>query len=132
MISANQVPVVGMANILRLLTRLFAQELYEGRGPAAAAQVDTWLDAATQQFLNGNSKERAAFLRQLNARLGCANWLAGDALSLADIFVFTALCQTNEVKATGNVQNWAKRCTEATPLCSLPGLTPPKGLLQSN
>lgn len=132
MVSANQVPVVGMANILRLLARLFAQELYEGRGPVAAAQVDTWLDAATQQVLNGNSKERAAFLRQLNARLGSANWLTGDTLSLADLFVFLALCQMSEVKAPGNVQKWAEQCTHAPPLCSLPGISLPRGLLQSN
>ena len=132
MVSANQVPVVGMANILRLLARLFAQELYEGRGLVAAAQVDTWLDAATQQVLNGNSKERAAFLRQLNARLGSANWLAGDTLSLADLFVFLALCQMSEVKASGNVQKWAEQCTHAPPLCSLPGISLPRGLLQSN
>lgn len=131
MVSANQVPVAGMANILRLLTRLFAQELYEGRGPSAAAQVDTWLDAATQQVVNGNSKERAAFLRQLNARLGSAEWLVGDTLSLADLFAFLALCQMSEVKAPGNVQKWAARCTVSPPLCSLPGVSPPRGLLPS-
>ena len=131
MVSANQVPVAGMANILRLLTRLFAQELYEGRGPSAAAQVDTWLDAATQQVVNGNSKERAAFLRQLNARLGSAEWLVGDTLSLADLFAFLALCQMSEVKAPGNVQKWAACCTVSPPLRSLPGVSPPRGLLPS-
>ena len=125
----SQVPVTGMANIMRFIVRLFAPELYEGDSPLVAAQVDMWLDLVTYQIVNGNVRSRGSVLRQLNSRLGSSKWLAGETFTLADLYTFVVLCGLNDPgKVPGNVQRWTKSCCEIPALTSLP-MCPMKQLL---
>ena len=123
----DQVPVCGMGNILRFLVRLFANELYEEQGLTSSAIVDSWLDMFSHQFLNGSSKEKAATLRQLNSSLGTKTFLAGDRFTIADLFVFIVLCQSQETKVSSNIQKWMRRCSSNEAL-NLPGISPQKFL----
>jgi glutathione S-transferase len=119
--AGSQVPVVGMANILRFIGRLFGPELCGGGSPLVAAQVDSWLDLVTYQVVNGSVRSQGSVVRQLNSRLGSSKWLAGESFTLADLYAFVTLCELTGQKIPGNVQKWAKRCLEMPALASLPG-----------
>lgn len=102
--------VVGEANIARYLARLF-MPAYDSSDPIQATLTDTWLDLATHQLLQGNSKEKAAAVRNLNSRLGKSDWLVGSSVSLADIVVWSALQQVGlALNAPANVQKWIRAC----------------------
>ncbi|XP_064618107.1 aminoacyl tRNA synthase complex-interacting multifunctional protein 2-like [Liolophura sinensis] len=106
----RQSPVVGEANIARYLARLF-MPAYDSSDPVQSTLIDTWLDMATHQLLQGNSKEKAAAVRNLNSRLGKNDWLVASSMSLADIVVWSALQQVGLTQdAPANVQKWICSC----------------------
>ena len=105
----KQTAVRGEVNIARYINRVISCE----SDIIMATQIDEWLDIAHVQILNGNTKEKAAALRNLNSRLGKNEWLVGSALSLADIVMWSALHQTKQANgAPTNVKKWLKKCDE--------------------
>ena len=107
----KQTAVTGEVNIARYINRVISPD--SEADIVMATQVDEWLDIAHIQIINGNTKEKAAALRNLNSRLGKNDWLAGSSLSLADIVTWSALQQTNQASsAQANVKKWLKACGE--------------------
>ncbi|XP_015215804.2 aminoacyl tRNA synthase complex-interacting multifunctional protein 2 isoform X1 [Lepisosteus oculatus] len=104
----NMCHIEGEGNIARFLYRLL------GCGPQDAVMatvVDSWVDTAFFQLVEGSSKEKAATLRALNGALGRSPWLAGSELSLADIVCFCAVLQSASTSSVPtNVQKWIKSC----------------------
>lgn len=115
----SQTPVEGVANISRYLCREYFPALYEeGHGGAEAASLmDSWMDLMSTTLERGSVKEKMSVLRRLNARLGSAQFLAGDQPSVADIVGFCALCEQSGLKVPGNVKQWLQRVQ-----LSFPGL----------
>ena len=107
----KQTAVTGEVNIARYINRVINPNCEADI--IMATQVDEWLDIAHIQIINGNTKEKAAALRNLNSRLGKNDWLVGSSLSLADIVTWSALQQTNQASsAPANVKKWLKKCDE--------------------
>ncbi|MBN3311548.1 AIMP2 protein, partial [Atractosteus spatula] len=104
----NMCHIEGEGNIARFLYKLL------GCGPQDAVMatvVDSWVDMALFQLIEGSSKEKAAVLRALNGALGRSPWLAGSELSLADIACFCAVLQSASTSSVPtNVQKWIKSC----------------------
>ena len=103
----QQIPVEGLANISRYLSRQFCPNLYESLPPLTASQIDSWLDSLST-YVHGNAKEKASVLRSLNATLGTSSYLVGDFPTLCDI----VLCPVIKAgsKLGNNVKTWIKRC----------------------
>lgn len=114
MLSPNvQTRVYGEANVARYLARLL-NPAYDAVDVVTAAEIDHWLDQATQ-VIHGNNKERAAVLRMINARLGKHPWLVGSDLTLADIVMWSGLQQCKMTQAIpGNVKRWLDVCSQQT------------------
>ncbi|KAJ8319330.1 hypothetical protein KUTeg_004421 [Tegillarca granosa] len=107
----RQTPIIGESNIARYLMRLLNPN-YDTDDIAKVTQIDEWLDTANIQVLQGNTKEKSAAVRSLNSRLGRNDWLVGSRLSLADIVMWSALNQSNQVSdAPANVKKWLKLCS---------------------
>ena len=107
----KQTAVTGEVNIARYINRVINPDCEADI--VMATQVDEWLDIAQIQIINGNTKEKAAALRNLNSRLGKNDWLVGSSLSLVDIVTWSALQQTNQAgSAPANVKKWLKVCSE--------------------
>uniref|UniRef100_A0A8C1MX84 Aminoacyl tRNA synthetase complex interacting multifunctional protein 2 n=1 Tax=Cyprinus carpio TaxID=7962 RepID=A0A8C1MX84_CYPCA len=101
-------PIEGEANVARFLFRLLGAEPQD---PAAATQMDCWIDKAVFQLSEGGSKDRAAVLRSLNAALGRSPWLLGQEFSLADIVCACFVLRASQTtSAPVNVQRWLKSC----------------------
>ncbi|KAL3863178.1 hypothetical protein ACJMK2_004946 [Sinanodonta woodiana] len=108
----HQIPIKGEANIARYLNRVIDPD-FDNRDIVTATQVDEWLDIAQLQLIHGNSKERAAAVRNLNARLGRNDWLVGSSLSLADIVTWSAVHHAQQAdSAPANVKKWLKACAK--------------------
>ena len=108
----KQTAVRGEVNVARYINRVISPSFETDI--ILATQIDEWLDIAHIQILNGNLKEKAAALRNLNSRLGKNEWLAGSSLSLADIVTWSALQQTKQAdSAPANVKKWLKTCSES-------------------
>ena len=108
----KQTAVRGEVNVARYINRVISP--FFETDIILATQIDEWLDIAHIQILNGNLKEKAAALRNLNSRLGKNEWLAGSSLSLADIVTWSALQQTKQAdSAPANVKKWLKTCSES-------------------
>ncbi|XP_033751646.1 aminoacyl tRNA synthase complex-interacting multifunctional protein 2-like isoform X2 [Pecten maximus] len=106
----NQTAIEGEANIARYIMRLINQD-YDNSNPVTTTQVDDWLDSAQQQLHQGNTKEKAAAVKSLNARLGRNDWLVGSEISLADMVMWAALLQTYQMSnAPNNVKKWLTAC----------------------
>uniref|UniRef100_A0AAY5K7C3 Aminoacyl tRNA synthase complex-interacting multifunctional protein 2 n=1 Tax=Esox lucius TaxID=8010 RepID=A0AAY5K7C3_ESOLU len=104
----NMCPIEGESNVARFLFRLLAPYPSD---PALATLVDSWVDTAFFQLVEGSTKERAAVLRALNSALGRSPWLAGPEFSLADIACYCCILQTGPPSSTpANVQRWLKAC----------------------
>uniref|UniRef100_A0A3B5B0T9 Aminoacyl tRNA synthetase complex interacting multifunctional protein 2 n=1 Tax=Stegastes partitus TaxID=144197 RepID=A0A3B5B0T9_9TELE len=104
----NMCPIEGEANVARFLFKLLAPYPAD---PAAATLVDSWLDTAFFQLVEGSTKERAAVLRALNSALGRTPWLSGPEFSLADIACYCCVLRTGSAaSAPANVQRWIKSC----------------------
>lgn len=118
----DQVPIEGMANIARCICRMFCPDLYEDRGPEAASMIDSWLDRFYHTFLNGNAKERASVVRNLNASIASNTWLVGDQFSLADLLLYCVIVNNSSgLKLLGtNVQKWMKNCSQHPLLANIP------------
>ncbi|XP_060074841.1 myb-like protein X isoform X2 [Ylistrum balloti] len=106
----NQTTIQGEVNIARYIMRLINQN-YDNSDPVASTQIDEWLDSAQQQLHHGNVKQKAAAVKSLNARLGRNDWLVGSEMSLADMVMWAALFQTNQMSnAPNNVKKWLASC----------------------
>lgn len=106
----NQTAIQGETNIARYIMRLMNPN-YDSTDPIAATQVDDWLDIAQQQLHQGNTKEKAAAIKALNARLGRNDWLVRSEMSLADMVMWAALFQTNQMCGVpANVKKWLASC----------------------
>lgn len=103
----QQIPVEGLANISRYLSRQFCPNLYESLPPLTASQIDSWLDSLST-YVHGNAKEKASVLRSLNATLGTSPYLVGDAPTLCDIVLCPVIRAGS--KLGNNVKAWVKRC----------------------
>ncbi|KAJ7989719.1 hypothetical protein DPEC_G00307440 [Dallia pectoralis] len=104
----NMCPIEGESNVARFLFRLLAPYPSD---PALATLVDSWVDTAFFQLVDGSAKERAAVLRALNSALGRSPWLTGPEPSLADIACYCCVLQTGPPSSTpANVQRWLKAC----------------------
>lgn len=115
----KQIPVSGIANICRFLSRRFCPEIYESFDPKISAQIDTWLDSLSLSYIHGNAKEKGAVLRRMNSSLGSAEFLTGNTLTLADVVLFCVLGNERGIKIGGNVKKWMKHCHNVTPLVSV-------------
>lgn len=117
----KQVPIKGIANICRYLSRQFCGDLYEDQtDPVKASQIDVWLDLLTTSFIYGNAKEKGSVLRNMNACLGTCVFLTGNGLSLADIVLYSVIGTEGDHKLGSNVKQWIKRCQEVIQLAQIP------------
>uniref|UniRef100_A0A8D3EE44 Aminoacyl tRNA synthetase complex interacting multifunctional protein 2 n=1 Tax=Scophthalmus maximus TaxID=52904 RepID=A0A8D3EE44_SCOMX len=104
----NMCPIEGEANVARFLFKLLAP--YPGDA-ALATSVDSWVDTAFFQLVEGSAKEQAAVLRALNSALGRSPWLVGPEFSLADVACYCCLLRSGSASvAPANVQRWLKSC----------------------
>ncbi|KAK6481749.1 aminoacyl tRNA synthase complex-interacting multifunctional protein 2 [Huso huso] len=103
----NMCPIEGEGNIARFLFSLLGQ----AQDVLTATLVDSWVDAAMFQLVEGSNKEKATALRSLNGALGRTPWLVGSDLTLADIVTWCAVLQSGSAAAVpANVQKWMKCC----------------------
>lgn len=108
----------GENNIARYLTRLIEVKsstlrLYENlENLEQVSLVDKFIDDASKQLVQGSSKEKAAYIRELNLWLSSRSpYLTGSSLSLADPFMLSTLHQLRLLEsAPTNVQKWSKMC----------------------
>ena len=118
----KQVPVSGIANIGRFLSRQFCPEIYESLDPLISGQSDTWLDSVSLSYLHGNAKERGSVLRQLNSALGNSEFLTGQSPTLADVVLYGVIGDDKGLKVAGNVKKWMKRCHQLPEMELIPCL----------
>ncbi|CAG03145.1 unnamed protein product, partial [Tetraodon nigroviridis] len=104
----NMCPIEGEASVARFLYKLLAPYPSD---PAAATQVDSWVDTAFFQLAGGSTKEQSAVLRALNSALGRSPWVVGSEFSLADVACFCCMLRNGPASAApANVQRWVKSC----------------------
>lgn len=104
----KQTVIEGESNIARYIQRLINPDF--DKCVVGATRIDEWLDLA-EQYVRGNKKENAAVLKSLNSKLGSAEWLVGNTLSLADIVMWSVINQSKGQKdSPSNVKNWLQRC----------------------
>ena len=118
----KQVPVSGIANICRFLSRQFRPEIYESHDPTVCGQTDTWLDSLSLSYIHGNAKEKGSVLRQLNSTLGSKNCLTGECPTLADVVLYSVLGNEKGLKISSNVKKWMNYCHEIQEMKSVPCL----------
>jgi len=107
----RQTPILGEANIARYLTRLL--EPGAEADIVAATQRDELLDLAQLQIISGNTKEKAAAVRNLNSSLGKNSWLTGSNPNVVDVVVWSALQQTKLTDSPpANVKKWLALCSK--------------------
>jgi len=107
-----QTPIMGEVNIARYITRLLQPDL-DTVDIIKATQIDDLLDIAQLQIVAGNSKEKAAAVRTLNATLGKQDWLTGTEPCVADMVVWSVLQQAGLIASSpANVKKWLKLCQE--------------------
>lgn len=106
----KQVPITGLSNICRYISRQYCPSIYESLPPTISSQSDTWLDLFSLSYLHGNAKEKGSVLRQLNSALGSKDYLTGDTPTIADIVLYGVIGNETDVKLTGNVKKWMNRC----------------------
>ena len=106
----SQLAIQGEANVARYLARLL-NPAYDSADITTATEIDHYVDMTTQ-LASGKDKEKTSVIKTLNAKLGKSNtWLVGDNLSLADIVLWSAMHQGNQVTtAAGNVKRWLDVC----------------------
>ena len=107
--AVNHIPLVGEFTIARHLCRTLAPELYGTLSTEQAAHIDMWLELG-KSLISGNSKEKAAALRNLNSKLGAQEWLVDGRITLADVGVACCIVKAKAVdSAPGNVKKWLKK-----------------------
>ena len=111
--AANQSPILGEVNILRYLARVFQPHLYSNQDPLQVTTIDDWLNSTIN--LN-SSKDVKIFMQNLNTHLGKHTWLAGNALSIADICCSTAILKHNHgSQVPKNVSKWIAQLRKGIP-----------------
>lgn len=110
----DQSLILGEANILRYLSRLFLPDLYSGLGSFQMANIDSWLTAVMKLTTSENGKDsRKTFVQTLNSHLGKHKWLVGSAPTLADIYCSIVLIKTSASSTfPNNVKKWISLCSE--------------------
>lgn len=117
---SKQVPVKGLANICRYLSRQFCPELYESKSPVDASLTDSWLDALTSSYLYGSTKGKSSFFRNMNACLGKTLFLTGSEPTLADVVVYSVIGTQHGLKFGANVDTWMRRCHGVKEMVEVP------------
>lgn len=103
--ACSHTPLTGEITIARFLCRTLLPDLYHNLTPEESASVDILID----QSLAG-SKERAAAIKSLDAKLGKQQWILGSKMSLADVVLACCIVKENGVKSVpGNVNKWLSR-----------------------
>ncbi len=116
----KQIPVSGIANISRFLSRSYYPEIYESLKPSLSSQNDTWLDLLSLSYLHGNAKEKSSVLRQLNSALGSKEFLTGSSPALADIVLYCVFGNEKGLKIGSNVKKWMVRCHQLAIVQAVP------------
>lgn len=112
---AKQSVVTGEVNIARYINRILCPS-FDTADIVMATSSDEWLDVAENSLLNGNSKQKAAALKNLNTKFKKNDWLAGTEFSFVDAVMWSALHQSQQASgAPENIQKWLKACS-ALPL----------------
>ena len=110
---ADQSPILGEANILRYLARMFQPHLYSNNNPLEITTIDDWLNSAINLT---SPKDRKTFIQSLNTHLGKHNCLAGNSPSIADIYCSVAVLKCNDgSQLPKNVANWLAQCKKDFP-----------------
>ncbi|ELU16049.1 hypothetical protein CAPTEDRAFT_114851, partial [Capitella teleta] len=105
---SKQTPIQGEASVCRYLSRLLKTP-YDAGSIEQATEIDALLDLC-QLLRKGSNKERAAALRTMNGKLGKSDWLVGNAVSLADVVLWSAVVQSSQ-DTPANVKKWIDRCS---------------------
>lgn len=102
-----QTRIIGDVNVARYLCRFLVPDLYDENDMDVVASVDQWLDTSKQMSV-GNTKEKDAALKSLNAHLGKHAFVCDDQLSLADVTLLSALLanSSNFKSLPKNVKPW--------------------------
>ena len=103
---ATQSPILGEANILRYLARLYLPQLYSDGNPLQIATIDDWLNSAANY---ASTKDGKIFIQNLNVHLGKHNWISGDAPSIADIYCSVTLLKHGN-QFPKNISRWIAQC----------------------
>lgn len=110
---SKQTVITGEVNIVRYINRILNPS-FDKEDIVMATSFDEWLDIAENQLLNGNSKQKTSALKSLNNTLKKNDWLVGSELSLADVVMWSALHQSQQVHgAPENVNKWMKACSNS-------------------
>lgn len=95
----------GEITIARYICRALLPDLYGNLTPEESATVDNWIN----QSLSG-TKEKAAAVKSLEAKLGKQQWILGSKMSLADVVLASCIVKENGGKSvSGNLIQWLKR-----------------------
>jgi hypothetical protein len=108
---ATQSPILGEANILRYLARQFLPQLYSDSNPLQITTIDDWLNSAASF---ASTKDGKTYIQNLNTHLSKHNWVAGNALSIADIYCSVTLLKYDK-QYPKNISRWMAQCKEELP-----------------
>ncbi|XP_067129501.1 aminoacyl tRNA synthase complex-interacting multifunctional protein 2 [Centruroides vittatus] len=101
-----QAAIKGEINIARYLARLLTPS-YDSGDAVSVTEIDNWLDMAHSSILHGNNKERQYILKTMNSCLGKQDFLVGESMTVADIVMWSALCQTKLTTGLStNINKW--------------------------
>lgn len=110
-----QAAIKGEVNIARYLARLLIPS-YDTGDPVIVTEIDSWLDLAHSSILHGNNKERQSILKAMNSCLGKQDFLVGENMTVADIVIWSTLCQTKLTTGLStNVNKWWNKLSSYEP-----------------
>lgn len=98
-------PIRGEVNLLRYLNR----SLTAPQDPVSEVQLDSLLDVCYRLSHAHTVRDKQLAVRTLNTRLGQAQWLLGEVLSLADVAAWSALRAISGVELSQNMSKWQSR-----------------------
>lgn len=105
-------PIEGEGNIARFLFSLLGQKY----NALTSTLIDSWVDVAVFQLMEGSSKDKYSVLRLLNTALGKTSWLVGDDFTVADIVTWCAVREMGNANAVPvNVLKWMNACENLAP-----------------
>lgn len=108
---SQQTPIIGECNVARYLARLLSPS-YDSGDALNSTRIDALIDLADGQLSN-DASEKGNFLKAIGTQLGRSQWMLGDALTLADIVLWSAVHQSKQAsKAPDNVRRWIDQCNQ--------------------
>lgn len=108
----NMCPIEGEGNIARFLFSLLGQRF----NALTSTLIDSWIDVAVFQLMEGSNKEKSSVLRLLNNALGKTSWLVGNEFTVADIVTWCAVREMGKAIAVpDNVLKWMNACENLAP-----------------